>query len=163
MNSEPDSSFTIADFPGKNLIIEYFEPLHPEFEGKVVIGQIGQAYQDILSSQDAASLQDSLIDINCEQGKNYQNEKHAVCKITFRIGRSGYLCSGALINNSANDGTPYFLTATTASAIRPLPEPWWHILTLKINGAGDRSTITNHLPVPSWLVPAQSRTIPSSA
>lgn len=110
-NNEPDSIFTVADFPGQKMIIEYFEPLNAEFEGKVVIGQIGQAYRDILSFQEENALQDSFIDINCDQGKNYQNEKHAVCKITFRIGNSGYVCSGALINNTASDGTPYFLTA----------------------------------------------------
>jgi PKD repeat protein len=38
-------------------------------------------------------------------------EKHAVAKMTFESGGFGALCSGALINNTKNNGTPYFLTA----------------------------------------------------
>lgn len=109
-NINPDSSFMIADFPGQKLIIEYFEPENAEFEGILTLGSIGQAYQNIL--QLTQSTQEAeFVDINCAEGKNWQTEKHAVCKITFRMGGSGYLCSGALINNTANDGIPYFLTA----------------------------------------------------
>ncbi len=110
-NAENDQTFIVADFPGKELIIEYFEPYEAEFNGIVKIGYIGQAYKNILQFEEENAEQRSFIDVNCYEGKNWQNEKHAVCKISFRVGRSGYLCSGALINNTSNDGTPYFLTA----------------------------------------------------
>lgn len=109
-NVQEDHSFIIADFPGDALVIEYFEPKDAEFKGIVTIGKIGQAYKDILYQQYDAEAT-NYVDVNCDEGKDWQNEKHAVCKITFRIGRSGYLCSGALINNTLNDETPYFLTA----------------------------------------------------
>ncbi len=109
-NADSDSSFIIADFPGRKLIIEYFEPENAEFEGKLILGSIGQAYQNIMQILEDTQ-ETELVDVNCEEGKTWQTEKHAVCKITFRVGRSGYLCTGALINNTSNDGTPYFLTA----------------------------------------------------
>lgn len=48
------------------------------------------------------------INVNCPQGDDWQVEKQSVALIV-----SGGLasCSGALINNTANDGHPYFLTA----------------------------------------------------
>lgn len=109
-NMQADKQFVIADFPGSNLIVEYFEPINPEFKGSVTINMIGQAYKDVLNNEMEGDAS-NYIDINCEEGLEWQTEKHAVCKITFRVGRSGYLCSGALLNNTQNDGTPYFLTA----------------------------------------------------
>ncbi len=48
------------------------------------------------------------IDIQCFEGNNWQTEKKSVCRlITSNI----YLGSGALINNTSYDGTPYLLTA----------------------------------------------------
>jgi PKD repeat protein len=105
---QPDSALVLADFPGGSVIVEYFEPEHAAFGGEVVIGHVSQAYRDILNE---LSSEDGFININCPEGKNAQLEKHAVCKITFRSEDVSYLCSGALINNARNDGTPYFLTA----------------------------------------------------
>jgi hypothetical protein len=110
-NVQSDYKFIIADFPGQSLTIEYFEPINAEFKGVVIVGKIGQAYKDVLN-QEMKDEATNYIDINCDEGIEWQTEKHAVCKITFRVGRSGYLCSGALINNTQNDGTPYFLTAS---------------------------------------------------
>lgn len=110
-NIDADSTFTIADFPGKKVILEYFEPSEASFKGTVKIGSIGQAYRDINQFNSMNTEATDYIDINCDEGKLYQNEKHAVCKIVFRVANSGYLCTGTFINNTKNDGTPYFLTA----------------------------------------------------
>lgn len=48
------------------------------------------------------------VGINCPEGDDWQLEKRAVALIAS--GGSA-LCSGALVNNTANDGHPYFLTA----------------------------------------------------
>lgn len=106
-NMHKDSSLVLADFPGNHIIIEYFEPENPQFEGEIIIGSISQAYRDILEVKSS----DGYVNINCPDGKNAQLEKHAVSKLTFRSDGYSYLCSGALINNARNDGTPYFLTA----------------------------------------------------
>jgi len=108
-NNRSDSVFVVGDFMAKNIIVEYFEPDNAPFKGKVVIGSIGQAYIDIYNE---ALNTGSFIDINCNEGLDWQTEKHSVCKITFKDGLSGYLCTGSLINNAKNDGMPYFLTAS---------------------------------------------------
>ncbi|MFO0362965.1 MAG: trypsin-like peptidase domain-containing protein [Flavobacteriales bacterium] len=48
------------------------------------------------------------INVNCPQGADWQVEKRAVALI---VSGGSAICSGALVNNTANDGTPYFLTA----------------------------------------------------
>lgn len=113
INNKPYGTFTIADFPGNGCIVEYFEPDNAAYEGELVIGSIGKAYRDILytGSDKPTETVTSLIDINCSQGDEMQLEKHSVCRITFQEGEGGYLCSGALVNNTEFDGTPYFLTA----------------------------------------------------
>lgn len=101
--------FSVADFPGNELTLEYYEPANAAFNGTLIIEQIGQAFIEL----DALLAESNInyVDVNCAEGINWQLEKHAVCKYTFTEDNSGYLCTGALINNSANDGTPFFLTA----------------------------------------------------
>ena len=48
-----------------------------------------------------------LFDINCPIGAPYQDIKRAV----FQVFMNGGQCSAGLLNNTAQDGTPYFLTA----------------------------------------------------
>lgn len=103
-NSDSGHQLPIADFPGKNLIIEYFESISPEFPGELILGGISQAYLDLKSNP-------TRIGINCPQGRNWQIEKHSVCLITFHDWLYSYFCNGTLINNVREDQTPYFLTA----------------------------------------------------
>ena len=48
------------------------------------------------------------ISINCPEGDDWQVEKKSVALIASG---GNAVCSGALVNNTANDGYPYFLTA----------------------------------------------------
>lgn len=109
-NNKIYQSLMLADFPGNEIILEYFEPNEAEFEGSVVIGSIGKGYREFEKSSFYED-EDGYINVNCPEGREWQDEKHAVARFTFRVGSSGFTCSGSLINNVANDGTPYFLTA----------------------------------------------------
>lgn len=109
-NNNPRNSLMLAVFDGQKAVIEYFEPNDASFEGDLVLGAIGKGYKDVYNSQFSVD-EDGFVGINCPEGEYWQNEKHAVCQISFRIGNSGYTCSGSFINNTKNDGTPYFLTA----------------------------------------------------
>ncbi|MBN2348845.1 MAG: T9SS type A sorting domain-containing protein [Bacteroidales bacterium] len=110
-NNKSFGSLRIADYPGSEVVLEYFEPMNPEFEGALIIGEIGQAYRNIFSSSFETQIS-SDVDINCPEGDLYQLEKHAVARMSFMEGGSSYGCTGALINNVRNDGTPFFLTAS---------------------------------------------------
>ncbi len=106
---------------GNEIIIEYYEPYKVEFEGQLNIGSISHDYKNIFFKLNDFStpILDGYfnnsyscnIDIMCPEGADWQDEKHSVCRIIYQSGGLVYLCSGALINNTAMDWTPYFLTA----------------------------------------------------
>jgi PKD repeat protein len=106
-NNNSRNQLTIADLTGENAIIEYFEPLNPSFSGQLSISSVSQAYKDALKEESTSTR----IGINCTVGADWQDAKHAVCRMTFRDGSYSYLCTGFLINNVNEDGTPYFETA----------------------------------------------------
>lgn len=105
LNNNSENQLPIADFPRKNLILEYFEPLSAKFPGELIIGSVSQAYVNL----DAVAT--TRIGINCPQGADWQDVKNSVCLMTFSDSKNSYYCTGALINNVKEDGTPYFLTA----------------------------------------------------
>lgn len=104
-NNNSSNQLSLAEFSGRNLIIEYFEPYSSAFSGELVLGAVSQAYVDF------QSIVVSRIGINCTQGQNWQEEKTAVCLMSFNDSRYSYYCTGALVNNVKNDESPYFLTA----------------------------------------------------
>jgi PKD repeat protein len=96
---------TLADFPGRDLIIEYFEPLAAEFPGELILGGISQAYVNI------DSLVNNTISVNCPAGQDLKDQKNSVCLMTYHDRLYSYFCTGTLMNNVRQDLTPYFLTA----------------------------------------------------
>ena len=104
-NNNTGQRLPVAEFPGKNMIIEYFEPTSPKFSGELVLGSVSQAYSDF------QTVATSRLGINCPQGNDWQVEKTCVCLMTFNDTRNSYFCTGAMVNNVREDETPYFLTA----------------------------------------------------
>lgn len=49
------------------------------------------------------------VDVNCVSGSDSMSRSTA--RMVFSEGGSSYLCTGTLLNNLSNDGTPYFLSA----------------------------------------------------
>lgn len=52
------------------------------------------------------------VNIHCPEGDNWQDQQKGVAKSVTPIGSSSFLCSGTLINNTKQDLTPFFLTAS---------------------------------------------------
>ena len=51
------------------------------------------------------------VNVNCPEGNNWQTQKKGVAEIYIIDGMMGGSCTGSLVNNTSNDGTPYFLSA----------------------------------------------------
>lgn len=101
---------------GDNIWIEYFEPANADFEGQLHISKVVHGYRSV---KDITELSKSLNssgscnqDVNCPIGFDFEAKKNELKKSVAMIivGTSGF-CSGALINNTNNDGSQYFLTA----------------------------------------------------
>ncbi len=54
---------------------------------------------------------DCEVNINCSEGNNWRKQQKGVARIYVVEGYTAGYCTGSLVNNTNNDGTPYFLTA----------------------------------------------------
>lgn len=109
LNNNSRNNLAIASIESNVIILEYFQPYNTIDSLKLKIGWISLKYKTI--SDYLKTTQNNIIYINCPQGSKWQNEKHAVCYMEFKIDKSYYLCTGFLINNVREDGEPYYMTA----------------------------------------------------
>lgn len=110
--------------PGDELLLEYVEKLASgaKTQALIRIGELIWVYKgaSLLYGKDLGDSDPCQVNINCPEGNNWQTQKRGVARILFRVGTSWYWCSGSLVNNTNQDGSPLFLTAEhcggTASA-----------------------------------------------
>ncbi len=99
----------VTQIAGERITIEYHEPAEVAGEGQLRIGQVTHGYRDVLGQfrdlGDSGSCNRNVI---CPQGDLWRDQIRSVALIT--VGGSA-MCTGQLINNCEEDGTPYFLTA----------------------------------------------------
>ena len=107
--------FSTEFVAGDDITLEYVapqgdnSPQNPEIE----IEEIGYGYNYLsIKDSDSESLSGScMVDINCEEGEQWQDHKNGVVKMIIPIGTSSFLCTGAILNNTKEDLKPYLLTA----------------------------------------------------
>lgn len=98
---------------GDHIVVEYFEPAAVSGQGTLKVANVIHGYRSLNKVQgdlmkDWEESGDCNVDVNCPLGAGWENEIRSVAMIV--VGGSG-ICTGALINNTCDDGTPYFLTA----------------------------------------------------
>ena len=117
-NNKSNNRLAAGIIHGDKIVIEYIAPMASPDWGSLAIGQVVHGYRSFLVSRFAEEASadrgpfgnggNCENNINCPVGVDWQVEKRSVAIITE--GGYGY-CTGALVNNTLNDGTPYFLTA----------------------------------------------------
>ncbi len=108
-NNAPDLTFATYPVPGEQVIIEYYEPAEHINEGIVQLQRVTHAYRDIeKAARDIGDSGTCNNNVVCPEGNPWQDEINSVAMVV--VGSNG-ICTGALVNNTANDGHPYFLTA----------------------------------------------------
>ncbi|MDG1219255.1 MAG: serine protease, partial [Flavobacteriaceae bacterium] len=100
---------------GDSVWIEYYEPLSVQGQGTLHIAKATHGYRNADTFNLAKGLNDSgdcNLDIDCSIGEDWEELKeHNKRSAGILLSGGSGFCSGALINNTENDGTPYFLTA----------------------------------------------------
>ena len=115
-----DGKFYTQSIPGDEITLEYYEPYEVAGKGVLEINEIGHGYKDIFQMMDFANEAkgphgyadgDCHINVACPEGDEWRDQIRSV--VHYQIGAGGYLymCSGALINNTAKDKTNYVLSA----------------------------------------------------
>lgn len=95
--------------PGNTVIVEYYVK-QGNSEGKIELGTVTHGYRTASEFQEKAfgSSGACNMNVNCADGLPWQQERNSAVMLVS--GSNGF-CSGALINNTLNDGKPYVLTA----------------------------------------------------
>jgi len=111
-NNKEFGSLFVSHIPGEQVIIEMQVDKDINDYGKLRIGSLSHAIEPVFapknkSGNSIGDSQDCEIDINCEEGDEWQIIKKSICQIeTPRL-----LCTGTLVNNTSYNGTPYIITA----------------------------------------------------
>ena len=113
--NRPDEMLGTWTVEGEKVWIEYFEPNSVKGQGNLNISKVVHGYRSVTESDlIAKGLNDSgdcNRDVNCTVGNDFDAIKDELKKAVGFIILNGFVCSGTLINNTNNDGAPYFLTA----------------------------------------------------
>ena len=116
-NNNKWGNFATSLLPNDKIVLEYYEPIQNKSLGIINLSTIVHGYKDFFFKRGTFGNSGKCnININCSEGENYQQVKRAVALILK--GGSAH-CSGTLLNNTAQDGTPYFLTANHCMTVDP--------------------------------------------
>lgn len=111
-NNKPTRRFWTGLIKGEEAILEYYEPKAYAGQGRLGIFRIDHAYKPEVKS--LTGFGDSYpchINVNCPEGANWQDQKRSVCRILLVAEEGMGFCSGSLLNNTEEDGTPLVLSA----------------------------------------------------
>ncbi|MDR0367641.1 MAG: trypsin-like peptidase domain-containing protein [Bacteroidales bacterium] len=117
-NNNRWGNFATALFPNDEIVLEYYEPANNKGLGKINLTTVVHGYKDFFFKQGTygSAVGNCHINVNCSEGNNFQLVKRAVALI---LSYGSALCTGTLINNTAQDGKPYFLTANHCLGSNP--------------------------------------------
>lgn len=118
-NNHPSKELGTELIHGDHMVVEYYEPKSVIGQGSFTITDVVHGYRslNIIQERLLKGLNDSggcNIDVNCPRNAanwynlSWEDQIRSVAMIVVNGNGS---CTGALINNTCNDGTPYFLTA----------------------------------------------------
>lgn len=103
---------------GNIVWIEYYQPPRTQESARLQINSVIHGYRMgrvnalVEGGRGMNDLGECNYDVNCPIGSDFDDKKDLIKKAVALLNLgNGYLCSAALVNNSANDKTPYLLTA----------------------------------------------------
>lgn len=114
----PTKEYATQFVAGDDLILEYVAAPSGETP-RLKISDVGYGYNHLSTVSAYSNLRDAdeqlsgpcMVNINCEEGDNWQNQKKGVCWMIMPYDGYAYICSGSLVNNTARDRKPYILSA----------------------------------------------------
>ena len=125
----PKGNMMVGPAIGSKVILEYFEPKNVEGQGNFDLFRIQRLYKDYLpltnSTKERAfgDAWECQVNVNCDTSGDFDDVERSVARILMTMEEGLVFCTGALMNNTAQDMTPYLLTAFhCASEFTPLYE-----------------------------------------
>ncbi|MEA1874399.1 MAG: PKD domain-containing protein [Bacteroidota bacterium] len=136
---------------GETTTLEYIEPAYVTETPRLEIYTISYIYRgvDALVGYYKQSRPtgfgnsgDCEVNVNCPEGDNWQDDKSGVALIY--IPDPGGLCTGSLVNNTNEDGTPYFLTADHCGGDQNDQDTWQFYFNFESPDCADPGTEPAH-------------------
>lgn len=117
--SETPSFYSMEMIEGEVLTLEYYMPYGVTELPSIEISEVAYYYRGVEDHVNAFrdgnpvyKLHESCqVDVACSETNGWEEQRDAVLHYSFAQGQSLYVCSASLINNTAEDCTPYVLTA----------------------------------------------------
>lgn len=119
LNITEGNVLAVAPLPGDELVVQFESSNYPE-TAPFVINRINHDFVGILKFFDTRrplgkTAGDCIPDINCEVADIWRDVQNSVCRIMIE-GKE--LCTGTLVNNTANDSRPFVITANHCISTR---------------------------------------------
>jgi lysyl endopeptidase len=113
LNNKTSNILPLSIIRSDKIYCELQVPIYSKEYGYFTISQVNvepQSTFQLKSTQDKyfGRSQSCNVNVNCIHSSMIQTQKNAVCRIVYNGTKR---CSGTLINNIENDGTPYIITA----------------------------------------------------
>ncbi|MCL1943520.1 MAG: T9SS type A sorting domain-containing protein [Candidatus Azobacteroides sp.] len=107
-NNSESGVLPVSPVPGDELIVEYQEPADVAFPGVLRISEVNHDYTDILKTGPGNPSSSNTCHQDPICRTDLDNQAQSVCLLILN---GMMMCSGSMINNTAQDGTPYLLTS----------------------------------------------------
>ena len=113
-NNPDGGSYNTGLIHGSTCILEYYEPLAVLGKGVIHINEVGYAYRLVpkhKSTPEFGTSSPCEVNVKCSEGNNWQDQINSVVRILTKDASGFGWCSGALVNNTNQDCSPYILSA----------------------------------------------------
>ena len=111
-NNKDYGGFSTDVVKGDQAVLEYYLPEGVPDKGKLQLERIIHAYEDMYSPPsghgDAADCQ---VDVNCPEGDDWCLQQRSAVLILQFDDEDARICSGALLNDTDDEGGPYIMSA----------------------------------------------------
>ena len=109
-NNKNSHKFAVSPVRGDEITIQYEVPERLGTPSDFEIVRVNHDFVGVLKSdrRPLGIAGDCNVDVNCSSGDKYLDLKNSVCRL---IVDGVEFCSGTLLNNTAEDGKPYILSA----------------------------------------------------
>lgn len=137
-DNNPQREFWTPIVPGESVIVELVVPAAARVGTQLALTSINSGYRYFGAGATAMGIDGGScnVDVACPQGAAWANEIPS----NAAISRGGFIfCSGFMVNNTAQDGRPFFMTAdhcgVTAGNASSLVA-YWNYQNTTCNGSG---------------------------
>lgn len=152
-NPSEDKYFSTRIIEGETTTLEYIQPAYVKDEPVLNIFQVSYFYRGVNGligkykdnrNTSFGSSGACEVNINCPEGNNWQDEKKGIALIYIPSGMGGGFCTGSLVNNTSEDGTPYFLTAHHCGGSQSNQDMWEFYFNYEASGCNNPGTEPSH-------------------